>query len=326
MDKRKGLPSIVMEMYCITDPKYKKKGSYFYTHLNKLFHDEYPEKEWKDLDEAELNTFLYVTIRKKMLETYTDSSQKTNVIRKLREEAKHKPMLTDSYMAPIECEYNKNNDKIWRTYGTESMFEHHKYYEPRLKEIYKEFKADYKEVIGSDSVPSYKEWRDFSLKCLENYKAAKEKMLADGIPEEEINLPKLPRLYDYIMSIEEESRGDESGNVASTTSIDSTQLLLEIICHIIKEELHIEILHDQISEVCNFMNSYQMENFEPVDLSTPPKGMEDAENIKKWEKDTKIYLLYDKMLKDLSNFYIKTEEKPDSKTRTKTQNKSGSSR
>ena len=69
-----------------------------------------------------------------------------------------------------------------------------------------------------------------------------------------------------------------------------------------------------------------MENFEPVDLSTPPKGMEDAEKIKKWEKDTKIYLLYDKMLKDLSNFYIKTEEKPDSKTRTKTQNKSGSSR
>lgn len=261
MAKTETVHDVVFEIYSLktaSTPKKEKVRKFIKRQLNKI----YPDKTWNDLSKIEQDTFIFINIRQKMLDTYVDGSVRQKVCTRI-----DKYMQDQFKTLYADKEIKKHNDIINAIYEN--------YYdvndsESAKREKYHLLCTTIKKRNAKVPLPSYEDW------CL---------------------LPLRP--YDYIKTFEETPLSDDEYTWPATESqID--HVLLHTLLKGYTELTQNTIDINRIKECLTHLNSvpFDVDDNELLDKYDPNINLSREEQEKIIQANRKYYT-YKKMLDDL---------------------------
>lgn len=231
--------------YTETKSLFEKIRAYINLKLKKT----YPNRKWQELTKIEQDTFIYVTIRKDMLDRYIDLSKHDKITKELDAYVESTLLKEQALIRS----HNINVENAFKRYNLNSMTENEK------KKEYQEFYNNFRQINKAIPIPSYDEW------------------LSDN--------QKYPmRIYDYIMDESNEFM-KENADVYYASDSEIDHIILLTLLDEFKKRFNIQIDIKEIENCLNTVKNYEYPEWDgittEVDSSLPISTAEQEEIIRR---------------------------------------------
>lgn len=258
MSKIETVHDVVFKVY---DLKFASKDikDKIRKYINRQLETEY-RKSWAELSSVEKDTFIYITIRQKMLTRYVDASKKNKINQSIDTYLKKTFLDSDSAVR----KFNSIREPIYQNYFDMSDDDSTK------KEKYALLCNTIRNFNPQTPIPTYEEW---------------------------INYPLRP--YDYIASFENEPLHVNSEiDYPSQAEID--HVILQVILTIFKEQFQKDIDIPLIKECLTYLKNCDIDSYDTLLTDYDPNINLPKEEQEQIIQATRKYFTYKKMLDDLS--------------------------